>query len=92
MPKGTREAINAMGLCLNPTSITPDDIAANLNEHDIISVGVAGDLEVTPLGGDTDVAGDKQVIPVQAGFNPIPVIKIWNNSTTATGIFGYEQG
>jgi len=91
MPKGTKTARNAIGLAYNPIAITPDDIAANLNEFDFLTLGTAGDVEITPLGRDTDVPGDKEIIPAQAGYFPVPLVKVWAANTTATGIVGYRR-
>lgn len=84
---------NARGLASEPVAITPNDTATSLNEHDLLFVGGSGDITITPIGGDTAVAGDKVTFSsVAAGWFPVPCIKVWSTGTAATGIVGCSQG
>jgi len=66
-------------------SVTPSDsvdINAGFDNGGYnLLIGVAGNVRVTTLAGQT------LVLPLQAGFSPILVTRVWSTSTTATGIF-----
>lgn len=65
----------------NIAAVTPNDstdIAANCRG---LLCGVAGDCKVTTQ------AGNAVTIPLQAGYNPIRVTRVWSTGTTATGIY-----
>lgn len=61
--------------------ITPDDDADNCDGCRAILCEVAGDAKVT------DSAGNTVTIPMQQGYNPIRLKRVWSTDTTATGLF-----
>jgi hypothetical protein len=61
-------------------AVTPDDNTDLASETRGIYVGVAGNLSVVMIGGDT------VTIPVQAGLHPLAVSRIRSTGTTATGL------
>jgi len=64
---------------VDATLITPSD-DTDIQPTRGILIGVAGNLEVTMVGGT------HLVLPVPAGYNPLQVKRIWAADTTATGI------
>jgi len=88
-----RTIINAKGLAIAPVAITPDDTAANLNDYDLLWIGGAGNIVITPWPEDPEATvPTKLTIAVPAGAFPTPVTKVWATNTTATGIYGCLQG
>ena len=68
----------------NAFSITPSD-ADNLRVTRGLYVGATGNIRVTMAGGQTVTLTD-----LQAGvIHPLRVVKVFNTSTTATGIVGF---
>ena len=45
-------------------------------------VGTAGNAKITDASGNASTS-----VPLQAGYNPIKVARVWSTGTTATGIF-----
>lgn len=65
-------------------AITPNNSADLAYVTRGIVVGVAGDVKVDTVGGESAV-----VIPMVAGYNPGQFTKIYASGTTATGLVGY---
>ena len=59
--------------------VAPSD-SADLSYISVLSIGVAGNVKVTTLGGET------LVIAMPVGVFPLWVTRVWSTSTTATGI------
>jgi len=79
------------GLLLQPTEITPSD-GAEVDEHDVIYIGTAGDIVISPLGVDPALGiGDAETLTLGAGYHPIPINKVWATGTTASNIIGFIQ-
>lgn len=77
---------NVRGLAINPVDVTPSD--DDLNEFELLYIGVAGDLVFTPYGqSDAEV----RTLTVDVGWFPVPVTKVWE-ATTADEIVGWQQG
>ena len=66
-------------------AITPSDSALLSPPADALLVGVAGNVKVTTIGGET------VTLPMVAGYNPIGVSKVFATDTTASGIFGLKK-
>ena len=71
--------LKACGPARDAVAVTPND-GADLAYVSLLSIGVAGNVKVTTLGG-SDV-----VIAMPAGVYPLWVKRVWSTSTTATGI------
>ena len=69
----------------NAFTITPSDTLDVSEVPKALLIGVAGNLQVTLKGMAT---GTSIVLPVPAGYNALRVSRVWNASTTASGIFG----
>jgi hypothetical protein len=62
-------------------AVTPSDSVDLTVPSRGLLCGVAGNAQVTTQAGQT------VTIPLQQGYNPIRVRRVWSTSTTATGIF-----
>jgi hypothetical protein len=65
----------------NVVAVTPNDSTDIAVPSRGLLCGVAGNAQVTTAAGQT------VTIPLQQGYNPIRVRRVWSTSTTATGIF-----
>lgn len=65
----------------NAVAVTPDDEVDLEQATRCLIIGGAGILQVQMKGGGAPVP-----IPVQAGFNPLRVTRIYATGTTATNI------
>lgn len=62
-------------------AVTPSDSTDIAAQCRGLLCGTAGNAQVTTAAGQT------VTIPLQQGYNPIRVSRVWNTSTTATSIF-----
>lgn len=61
-------------------AVTPND-STDIAPCRGLLCGTAGNAQVTTVAGNT------VTIPLQQGYNPIRVKRVWSTSTTATSIF-----
>lgn len=71
------------GPAFHATAITPSDTATLTKTPRAIYVGVAGDLKVKMLGGETVIFSNAPV-----GWHPIRVTQVFATGTAASGIVG----
>lgn len=61
--------------------ITPNDSTVFANHARCLLLENSGLMKVDMLGGEEGV-----ILPLQAGFNPVQVTKVYATDTTATGL------
>lgn len=61
--------------------ITPSDSADNTTGSRGILCETGGDAKVTTKAGNT------VTIPLQQGYNPIQIVRLWSTGLTASGLF-----
>jgi hypothetical protein len=78
---GIGDEASTVAPCRHAAAVTPSDSAALTTIPKRLLIGVAGDIKVDTLGGESAV-----VLKVPAGYLDLRVTKVYSTSTTATNI------